>query len=177
LMTARRCRLVLLRPASLGITNAFALLWQLPGGDRDKDAQILALGHQLAVLQRQLDGQRVRFDPADRAWLAVLPHRLPKSTLHSLRLLVRPDTVLRWHRDLVARRRAAASRPRRPGRPPTVGGLDLPSLVIQLDDLKRRKPLPVKQCGRQPVDSSVGAGGGGDGDFTFDGANPHARDE
>jgi hypothetical protein len=78
----------------------FALLRLLPGTDRDKDAEILTLRHQLAVLQHQLDGQRVRFGPADRAWLAALLHRLPKPTLHTLRLLVRPDTILRWHRDL-----------------------------------------------------------------------------
>jgi hypothetical protein len=50
--------------------NAYALLRLLPG--------ILALRHQLAVLQRQLGEQRVRFEPADRAWLAALLHRLPK---------------------------------------------------------------------------------------------------
>src|SRR3982751_6486686 len=61
---------MVLRLAYLGITNAFALLRLLPGSDRDKDAEILALRHQLAVLQRQLDRQRVRFEPADRAWLA-----------------------------------------------------------------------------------------------------------
>ena len=56
---------MLLRLAYLGITNAFALLRLLPAADRDKDAEILALRHQLAILQRQLDGQRIRFDPAD----------------------------------------------------------------------------------------------------------------
>ena len=56
---------MLLRLAYLGITNAFALLRLLPGSDRDKEAEILALRHQLAVLQRQLDGQRVRFEAAD----------------------------------------------------------------------------------------------------------------
>ena len=111
---------MLLRLAYLGITSTFALLRLLPGSDRDKDAEILTLRHQLAVLQRQFDGQRVRFDPADRAWLAALLHRLPKPSLHRLRLLVRPDTVLRWHRGLVARRHAKASRPRRRGRPPTI---------------------------------------------------------
>src|SRR5215471_1825118 len=65
-------RLMLLRLAYLGITNAVALLRLLPGGDRDKDIEILSLRHQLAVLQRQLDGQRVRFEPVDRAWLAAL---------------------------------------------------------------------------------------------------------
>src|SRR3954449_3132245 len=108
---------MLLRLAYLGITNAFALLRLLPGSDRDKDAEILALRHQVAVLHRQLDGQRVRFDAADRAWLAALLHRLPRPSLQSLRLLVRPDTVLRWHRHLLARRHAAASRRRRRGRP------------------------------------------------------------
>jgi hypothetical protein len=63
---------VLLRLAYLGITNAFGLLRLLPGSDRDKDIEILSLRHQLAVLQRQLDGQQVRFEPVDRAWLAAV---------------------------------------------------------------------------------------------------------
>jgi putative transposase len=42
---------MLLRLAYLGITNAFALLRLLPGSDRDKDAEIVVLRHQLAVLQ------------------------------------------------------------------------------------------------------------------------------
>jgi hypothetical protein len=70
---------MLLRLAYLGITNAFALLRLLPRSDRDKDAEILALRHQLNVLQRQLDGRRVRFHPADRAWLAALLHHLPNA--------------------------------------------------------------------------------------------------
>jgi hypothetical protein len=121
---------MLLRLAYLGITNAFALLRLLPGSNRDKDTEILSLRHQLAVLQRQLDGQRVRFEAADRAWLAALLHRLPRPTLRSLRLLARPDTVLRWHRDLLARRHTAASRPRRPGRPRTVRSIR--HLVLRL---------------------------------------------
>ena len=92
---------MLLRLAYLSITNAFALLRLLPGSDGDKDAEILVLRHQLAVLHRQLGGQRVRFEPADRAWLAALLIRLPRPTLQNLRLLVRPDTILRWHRALV----------------------------------------------------------------------------
>ncbi|MEV6638220.1 integrase core domain-containing protein [Actinoplanes sp. NPDC051470] len=121
---------MLLRLAYLGITNAFALLRLLPGSDGDKDTEILVLRHQLAVLHRQLGEQRVRFDPANRAWLAALLHCLPRPTLHRLRLLVRPDTILRWHRDLHARRHAAASRPRRRGRPPTVRSIR--ALVLRL---------------------------------------------
>jgi putative transposase len=78
------------------------------------------LRHQITVLERHLGKQRPRFHPSDRAFLAALLHRLPLDVLRRLRLLVRPDTVLRWHRDLLARRHAARSRPKRPGRPRTV---------------------------------------------------------
>jgi hypothetical protein len=97
---------VLLRLAYLGVTNAFALLRLLPMSDRDKDVEILALRHQLAVLHRQLGTEKVRFDASDRVFLAALLHRLPPVVLRQVRLLVRPDTVLRWHRDLLARRHA-----------------------------------------------------------------------
>ena len=100
---------MLLRLGYLAVSSAFAMLRLLPMGDRDKDAEILALRHQIAVLERQLGQHRVRFSAADRALLAVLVHRLPRQTLRRLRLLVRPDTVLRWHRDLIASRHAARS--------------------------------------------------------------------
>src|ERR1700726_4592680 len=87
---------------------------------RDKDAEILALRYQLSVLQRQLSPDRVRFTPGDRALLAALLHQIPREVLKRLHLVVRPDTVLRWHRDMLARRHARRSRPRRPGRPRTV---------------------------------------------------------
>jgi putative transposase len=111
---------VLLRLGYLTVSNAFTMLRLLPMGDRDKDVEILALRHQIAVLERQLGQQRVHFTTADRAFLAALLHRLPRQALRRLRLLVRPDTVLRWHRDLIASRHAARSRPKRPGRPRTV---------------------------------------------------------
>jgi hypothetical protein len=121
---------VLLRLAYLGVTNALAMLRLLPMSDRAKDAEILALRHQIMVLQRQLHGQKVRFTPADRAFLAALLHRLPRDMLHRIRLLVRPDTVLRWHRDVIAARHARISRPKRAGRPPTVRSIR--ALVLRL---------------------------------------------
>ena len=121
---------MLLRLAYLGVTNAFALLRLLPMSDRDKDVEILVLRHQLMVLERQLGAERVRFDAGDRAFLAALLHRLPRAVLRQVRLLVRPDTVLRWHRDLLARRHARLSRPKRPGRPPTVRSVRV--LVLRL---------------------------------------------
>jgi transposase InsO family protein len=121
---------VLLRLAYLAVTNVFALLRLLPCSDHDKNAEILVLRHQLAVLQRHLGDQRLRFQPDDRALLAALLHPLTRPTLHRLRLLVRPETILRWHRDLLARRHAAASRPRRPGRPRTMRSIR--ALVLRL---------------------------------------------
>jgi putative transposase len=112
------------------VTNALALLRLLPLSDRDKDAEILALRHQIAVLQRQLHGGKVRFTATDRALLAALLHGLPRQVLHRLRMLVHPETVLRWHRDLIRRRHAAISRPKRAGRPPTVRSIR--TLVLRL---------------------------------------------
>ncbi|MDL4821115.1 integrase core domain-containing protein [Actinomadura opuntiae] len=121
---------MLLRLAYLTVANAFAVLRLLPMTDREKDAEILVLRHQITVLERQLDGARVRFTGPDRALLAALLHRLPRGVLRQTRLLVRPDTVLRWHRDLIAGRHAARSSPKRPGRPPTVRSIR--ALVLRL---------------------------------------------
>ena len=109
-----------MRLAYLRLTNTFVVLRLLPVSDWDKDTEILVLRHQIAVLERQLGRRRVRFTLPDRVLLAALVHRLRPEVLRRLRLLVRPDTVLRWHRDLIAGRHAARSRPKRPGRPRTV---------------------------------------------------------
>ena len=121
---------MLLRLAYLGVTNVFALLRLLPMSSRDKDAEMLALRHQLSVMQRQLSPDRVRFTPGDRALLAALLHQIPRDVVNRLHLVVRPDTVLRWHRDMVARRHARRSRPRHPGRPRTVHSVRI--LVLRL---------------------------------------------
>ncbi len=79
---------MLLRLAYLAVTNVFAFLRLLPMSDRDKDAEILALRHQITVLERQLGTTRPRFCPGDRAFLAALLHRLPRDVLGRFRLLV-----------------------------------------------------------------------------------------
>jgi hypothetical protein len=119
---------MLLRLAYLAVTNTFALLRLLPMSDRDKDIEILALRHQLLVLQRQVGTPA--FTDTDRVVLAGLLHRLPRQQLCQLLLLVRPDTVLRWHRDLIKRRHAATCAPKRRGRPPTVRSIR--ALVLRL---------------------------------------------
>jgi putative transposase len=101
---------VLLRLAYLVVTNAVTLLRVLSMSDHDKDIEILALRHQLLILQRQI--AKPTFTPTDRVLLAGLLHRLSARKLRQLLLLVRPDTIRRWHRDLLTRRHAATCTPK-----------------------------------------------------------------
>jgi putative transposase len=92
-------------------------------------AEILILRHQLAVLQRR-QPCRPKLNWADRALLAILLGVIPKTRRHGLRLLVTPDTILRWHRDIVRRRWAARSIRGKSGRPAT--RRNIKSLVLRL---------------------------------------------
>ena len=80
-----------------------------------KTAEILILRHQLAVLQRR-QPRRATVNWADRALLATLLGVIPRARRQRLRLLVTPDTILRWHRDIVRRRWAARSMRGKTGR-------------------------------------------------------------
>lgn len=100
---------MLLRLAYPGMTNAFAMQRLLPMSAREKDVEILVPRPRIAVLERHPDGQRVRFDADDRALPASLLQGVPREVLRRMRLLVRPDTVLRRHRDPIVRRHAARS--------------------------------------------------------------------
>jgi putative transposase len=73
---------------------------------------------------------RPRFLPSDRAFMSALLHHLPRQVLGRFRLMVRPEAVLRRHRDLLARSHAARSRPKSPGRPYTVRSIR--RLVLRL---------------------------------------------
>ena len=92
-------------------------------------AEILILRHQLAVLQRR-QLCRPKLTWADRALLAILLGAIPKARRHGLRLLVTPDTIVRWHRDIVRRRRAARSMRGKTGRPAT--HRNIRALVLRL---------------------------------------------
>jgi putative transposase len=88
-----------------------------------KDAELLVLRHQVAVLRRQVT--RPDLDLSDRAVLAGLARLLPRPIRRGF--LVQPTTLLRWHRDLVRRRWTSRHRRGRPG-----VGLELRGLVLRL---------------------------------------------
>lgn len=94
-----------------------------------KDAEILLLRHQLAVVQRQL-GERTRpkVSWADRALIVLLLGLIPRTRHDRLRLIATPGTILRWRRDLLRRRWAAKSRPK--GRP--AARRNIKALVLRL---------------------------------------------
>jgi hypothetical protein len=117
---------VSLRFAYLAVLQAFGWLALLARSDRAKDAEILILRHQVAVLQRHVKAPRLSW--ADRAVLAALARLLPSSQLRQLRLIISPRTLLRWHADLVRRHWAY---PRRsPGRPRTAPSVR--ALVLEM---------------------------------------------
>ncbi len=88
-----------------------------------KDAEILVLRQQLAVLRRQV--ARPQFSWSDRALVAILARLVPRKRWASF--LVAPETILRWHRALVRRR---WSYPHRAGRPSLPG--DTVELIMRL---------------------------------------------
>jgi putative transposase len=102
---------VLSKLAYLMLCRSIQLLVLLARGDAAKDSEILVLRHQLTVLRRQTP--RLRLEPADRALLAAVSRVLPRARWSCF--LVRPETLLRWHRRLVAN---AWTYSHRIGRPP-----------------------------------------------------------
>jgi putative transposase len=93
--------------------------------EREKEIEIVPLRHQLRVLERQL--ARPTLTPADRVLLAAFSRVLPRRAWKTS-LLSTPATLLRWHRELVARGWTYPSR--RPGRPPT--RVEVRELVVRL---------------------------------------------
>ena len=103
------------------------LLVVLARSDLSKDAELLVLRHENQMLRRQLRG-RLRWDYADRVWLAALSRLVNRRRWPQVFPVI-PATLLRWHRDLVARRWDYADR-RRPGRPST--GISVKTLIVRM---------------------------------------------
>jgi putative transposase len=79
-----------------------------------RDVELLALRHEVRVLRRRT--KRSTWRPGDRLVLMALSRYLPRASWHAFP--VRPETLLRWHRELVRRKWAAFGRRRGSGRPP-----------------------------------------------------------
>src|ERR1700735_1890781 len=79
----------------------FALVALVFRGDRAKDAELLVLRHENAVLRRTAG--RVRYAPGDRAWFAALAPLIPRLRRVGI-FPVTPATLLAWHRRLAARK-------------------------------------------------------------------------
>jgi transposase len=90
--------MVLRSLAFLLVRRVLGLVGLGPGPDA-KDIEIAVLRHQLTVVRRQV--ARPRYAPQDRMVLAMLARLLPRDRW--MVFLVTPATLLRWHRELVAR--------------------------------------------------------------------------
>jgi hypothetical protein len=102
---------LVMRLVYLLVCRLFALVVLLARDERSKELEILVLRHELSVLRRQ--ASRPQFAPGDRLLLAALSRVLPRRAWRAF--MVRPETLLRWHRRLVARHWTHPHR--RPGRP------------------------------------------------------------
>jgi putative transposase len=101
-------------------------------GDRVKDAGLLVLRQENAVLRRHAG--RVRYEPGDRVWFAALARVLPRGRWSGI-FPGTPATLLAWHRELAGGKYDMSQR-RRPGCPPEAPGVG--RLVVRL---ARENPL------------------------------------
>jgi putative transposase len=105
-------------------------LMMLARREVSKDAELLVLRHENAVLRRQIG--RLRYQSADRLWLAALSRLIPRHRWGEV-FAVTPATLLAWHRRLVARKWDYTSR-RRPGRPSTPAAIRKLVICIATDN-------------------------------------------
>jgi putative transposase len=123
-LTISEATWVLSKHAYLMLCRSIRLLALLARGDAHKDLEILVLHHQLTVLRRHVP--HPTHEPADRALLAAVSRVLPRARWSCF--FVKPETLLRWHRRLVAD--AWTYSRRRTGRPPL--DQEIQELIVRL---------------------------------------------
>ena len=117
---------MLLKIVYLLVSRILGLTVLVSRTDLAKDAELLVLRHENAVLRRHVG--RVRYEPTDRVWLAALARLIPCRRWTEV-FPVTPATLLAWHRRLAAKK-YDTSKQRKPGRPPTVPGVA--RLIVRL---------------------------------------------
>jgi transposase len=119
-------RLVIFSVAYLLTRSLLSCLMLRARREVSKEAELLVLRHENAVLRRQA-GQ-VRYQPADRLWFSALSRLIPRSQWRAV-FPVTPATLLAWHRRLASRKWDYTSQ-RSPGRPRTAAVIR--KLVIRI---------------------------------------------
>ena len=140
--------------AYMFVRFVLALVAVLVRGDVSKEAELLVLRHENAVLRRQVS--RLRYEPADRIWFAALSRLLPRRLWPAV-FPVAPATILRWHRRMVTRKWTYTDR-RRPGRPPTAKAVKRLILRMARDNPgwgHRRIQGELARLGHQVAPSTV----------------------
>jgi len=117
---------VLLKIIYLLVRRLFSLVVLIHRCDSAKDAELLVLRHENAVLRRH--ASRVRYEPADRVWFAALARLIPRNCWTGI-FPMTPTTLLTWHRKLAAGKYDTSSR-RKPGRPPAVSSIT--GIIVRL---------------------------------------------
>ena len=90
----------MINPAALQMVLTVLTGWL----DRREREAIAYLVEENRLLRRQLDGRRLRFTDEDRRRLATRAYRVGRATLREIATIATPDTLLRWHRQLIARK-------------------------------------------------------------------------
>jgi len=117
---------VLLKIVYLVVRRLLGLAVLVLRKDLAKDAELLVLRHENAVLRRHAG--RIRYEPADRVWFAALARLIPRRRWTEI-FPITPATLLAWHGKLAGRKYDTSGR-RKPGRPPIVPGIV--RLVVRL---------------------------------------------
>ena len=111
------------------VASARLLLVALLGWlDRRQQEALTYLIEENRILRGQLRGRRLQLTDDERRRLAVRGQRLGRHVLRQVATIVTPDTILRWHRQLIARKWTYAKR--RSGRPGVLA--EIRRLVVRM---------------------------------------------
>jgi putative transposase len=121
---------MLLKIARLLMRWSFGLAVLVCRGEQAKNAELLVLRHENAVLRRHAG--RVRYEPPGRAWFTALAHCLPRRRWAEI-FPVTPAMLLAWHRRLGARK-FDTSKQRKPRRPPTIRSIARVAVRLARED-------------------------------------------